>query len=244
MSDKLSVGRTLPYPRIYPKRPTASLVSKKVLASIFGQIIITAIVQFWVYFWVRKQEWYVYCTYITFYGNLSNGDQRYTPPPANLPSEGGDNKLESTNYENTVLFLVSCFQYILVAAVFSIGPPYRNSMWTNGELVHFAAERHAYSTTGWLMCSMVLLSSFNLLVLLAPPKAVAKLLTLMNLPQSARFTLLLAAVINIIVSLGFEQWGTQIVSMMIGGVISWWHRGRRRVRDGKAYKAVEGGMRS
>ncbi|KAF8200947.1 P-type ATPase [Pholiota molesta] len=196
----VTMGRTLPYPRIYPKRPTASLVSKKVLASIIGQIIITALVQFWVYFWVRRQEW-------------------YTPPPVNLPSEGGDNKLESTNYENT---------YILVAAVFSIGPPYRKSMWTNG----------------WLMCSMVLLSSFNLLVLLAPPKTVAKLLTLMNLPQSARFTLLLAAVINIVVSLGFEHWGTQMVSMMIGGVISWWHRGRRRVRDGKAYKAVEGGMRS
>jgi len=57
---------------------------------------------------------------------------RYTPPPMNIPSEGGDNKLESTNYENSVLFLISCFQYILVAAVFSIGPPYRKSMWTNG----------------------------------------------------------------------------------------------------------------
>ncbi len=56
---------------------------------------------------------------------------RYSPPPQNDPSAGG-NKLESTNYENTVLFSISCFQYILVAAVFSIGPPYRKSMWTNG----------------------------------------------------------------------------------------------------------------
>jgi cation-transporting ATPase 13A3/4/5 len=58
---------------------------------------------------------------------------RYTPPPANDPASN-NNRLESTNYENTVLFLISCFQYILVAAVFSIGPPYRKPMWTNGAL--------------------------------------------------------------------------------------------------------------
>jgi hypothetical protein len=56
---------------------------------------------------------------------------RYTPPPPSDPSSD-DNHLESTNYENSTLFLLSCFQYVLVAAVFSIGPPYRKSMWTNG----------------------------------------------------------------------------------------------------------------
>ncbi|KAJ3514325.1 hypothetical protein NLJ89_g2444 [Agrocybe chaxingu] len=110
----VTMGRTLPYPRIYPKRPTASLVSKKVLASIIGQIVITSAIQGWAFLWVRGQEW-------------------YTPPPTSHPGEDGGNKLESTNFENSVLFLVSCFQYILVAAVFSIGPPYRKSMWTNGK---------------------------------------------------------------------------------------------------------------
>lgn len=56
---------------------------------------------------------------------------RYTPPPPSDPSSE-DNHLESTNYENSTLFLLSCFQYVLIAAVFSIGPPYRKSMWTNG----------------------------------------------------------------------------------------------------------------
>lgn len=53
-------------------------------------------------------------------------------PPPDDPN-AGDDKLEAKNYENSALFLISCFQYILVAAVFSVGPPYRKPMWTNGE---------------------------------------------------------------------------------------------------------------
>ena len=125
------MGRTLPYPRIYPKRPTASLVSKKVLASLFGQIIITSGVQFWTFFWVRRQVWSVItCLLFAAEGNLRTDHARYLPPDADPYGDGAH--LKATNYENSALFLVSCFQYILVAAVFSIGPPYRQPMWTNG----------------------------------------------------------------------------------------------------------------
>lgn len=55
---------------------------------------------------------------------------RYTPAKPNVGTVG--NRLQAANYENTVLFTLSCFQYILVAGVFSIGPPYRKPMWTNG----------------------------------------------------------------------------------------------------------------
>jgi cation-transporting ATPase 13A3/4/5 len=51
------VGRTLPYPKIHPKRPTASLVSKKVLTSIIGQTLINASIQAFVFVWVRLQPW-------------------------------------------------------------------------------------------------------------------------------------------------------------------------------------------
>jgi cation-transporting ATPase 13A2 len=56
---------------------------------------------------------------------------RYQSPPPPDPTNG-DNHLQASNFENSALFLVSCFQYILVAAVFSIGPPFRKPMWTNG----------------------------------------------------------------------------------------------------------------
>ncbi|XP_006461184.1 hypothetical protein AGABI2DRAFT_185471 [Agaricus bisporus var. bisporus H97] len=203
----VTMGRTLPFPQIHPKRPTASLVSKRVLASIIGQIILTSGFQLWGFLWVKTQTW-------------------YTPPPANDPTSDG-NHLESTNYENTVLFLISCFQYILVAAVFSIGPPYRKSMWTNA----------------WLMYAMTILSGFNVLVLIAPPKPLQELLTLQMLPMSARITILVVVFGNVAASLIFEQWGSQTVGGMIGTVMRWWQRGRRRMLGGKVYKAVEGGMR-
>ncbi|KAH9851454.1 Ca-transporting ATPase [Lenzites betulinus] len=201
----VTMGRTLPFPRIHPKRPTASLVSKKVLASLVGQIVVTSAVQFWAFFWVRAQPWYT--------------------PPAEKDPGADDDKLESTNFENSALFLVSCFQYILVAAVFSIGPPFRKQMWTNG----------------WFMLSMACLTAFNLVVLLQPPAAIASVLELMALPGLARGTLLLAVVLNVLASLAFEQWGTQAVARVIGWVLEL--RRQHRVRDGKLYKAVEGGMR-
>lgn len=130
LTPSLLVGRTLPYPRIHPKGPTASLVSKKVLSSIIGQVIITGAVQLWAYFWVRGQTWQVVSLCVSARQRLT-ATIRYTPPVTNDP-DNDDGKLAARNYENSALFLVSCFQYILVAAVFSIGAPYRKPMWTNG----------------------------------------------------------------------------------------------------------------
>jgi cation-transporting ATPase 13A2 len=106
------VGRTLPFPEIHPKRPTGSLVSKRVLTSIISQTLINGFVQLGVFLLVRMQPW-------------------YTEPDVNI------DKLETLNYENTALFLVSSFQYLVVAAVFSVGPPYRKPIWSNRSSLPF-----------------------------------------------------------------------------------------------------------
>ena len=59
----VAMGRTLPYPKIHPRRPTASLVSRKVLTSIIGQIIINGLIQILVFIWVRRQPWSVRTNY-------------------------------------------------------------------------------------------------------------------------------------------------------------------------------------
>jgi cation-transporting P-type ATPase 13A2 len=147
------------------------------------------------------------------------------------------------NYENSVLFMISCFQYILVAAVFSIGPPYRKSIWTNGTInSHTTCTIALTANSGWLMFSIVTLTLFNLLVLLHPPQSVRLILELVILPFSARTSLFFAAIFNVALSMAFEEWGTHIVALLIGALFRL-RRGRRRIREGNAYKAVEGGMR-
>lgn len=100
------MGWTGPYPSLSRKRPTASLVSRKVLTPLIGQIVITIVFQFIGWFFVRKQPWY--------------------QPPV-LDTEHSNSK----NSENTTLFLLSCYQYILSAIVLSIGKPFRQSMRHN-----------------------------------------------------------------------------------------------------------------
>ncbi|KAH7348078.1 hypothetical protein BKA66DRAFT_432511 [Pyrenochaeta sp. MPI-SDFR-AT-0127] len=88
------------------KRPTANLVSRKVLTPLLGQMVFCILVQFIAFTYVQRQEW-------------------YQPPIIDK------NHSNSLNSQNTALFLVSCFQYILSAVVLSVGKPYREPMSRN-----------------------------------------------------------------------------------------------------------------
>jgi cation-transporting ATPase 13A3/4/5 len=94
------------YPILSRKRPTANLVSRKVLTPLLGQMVLCIIVQFIAFHYVQKEEWYM--------------------PPVLDP-----NHSNSLNSQNTALFLTSCFQYIFSAVVLSVGKPYREPMSRN-----------------------------------------------------------------------------------------------------------------
>ncbi|GAM86777.1 hypothetical protein ANO11243_047970 [Dothideomycetidae sp. 11243] len=100
------MGWTGPYRSLGKKRPTASLVSRKVLTPLLGQILICILIQAVAWEAVQKQSWYL--------------------PPI-LDKEHSNSK----NSQNTALFLTSCYQYILSAIVLSVGKPFRQSMAHN-----------------------------------------------------------------------------------------------------------------
>ncbi|CBF77849.1 putative P-type ATPase [Aspergillus nidulans FGSC A4] len=100
------MGWTGPCDILSRKRPTADLVSRKVLTPLLGQIVIVVFVQFLAYKSVQSQPW-------------------FRAPNIEL----GEDNIE--NSENTVLFLTSSFQYILASIVLSVGRPFRKSMRTN-----------------------------------------------------------------------------------------------------------------
>jgi cation-transporting ATPase 13A3/4/5 len=91
-----------PFPELSRKRPTADLVSRKVLTPLLGQIYICILIQALVFVSVRRQPWFI-------------------PPIINRK------KSNIENSENTALFLTSCFEYILAGVVLNAGRPFRRS---------------------------------------------------------------------------------------------------------------------
>lgn len=95
-----------PFDRLVVKRPTANLVSPKVLVPLLSHITVILVFQLYVWMYAKRQPW-------------------YQPP---VPSNDDDDvKLT----DNTVLFLFTNFQYILNAVVLSTGPPYREALYKN-----------------------------------------------------------------------------------------------------------------
>ncbi|TGJ86477.1 hypothetical protein E0Z10_g2299 [Xylaria hypoxylon] len=94
------------YPVLSKKRPTANLVSRKVLTPLLGQMIICILIQAASFLIVQEQEWFI--------------------PPHVDPE-----KSNIKNSENTALFLVSCFEYVFIGVVLSAGKPFRQPMTQN-----------------------------------------------------------------------------------------------------------------
>lgn len=171
----VTMGRTHPYGRIAAKRPTANLVSKRVLTSILGQILINSTIQLLVFCRITSQH-----------------------PPTQPPDPGA--KLPTTNQENSALFLVSIFQYILVAATFSVGPPYRRPIFSNYFLV---------------IC-LSILGGFSLHLLFLDSGLLFDLFELVHLDYALRLELLIWILFNIFSSWVFENYATQPIALWVG----------------------------
>ncbi|KAM7098534.1 polyamine-transporting ATPase 13A2 isoform 2-T2 [Molossus nigricans] len=98
------MSRTGPALVLGQARPPGALLSVPVLSSLLLQVALVAGVQLGGYFLTVAQPWFVPLN-------------KTVPAPDNLP-----------NYENTVVFLLSSFQYLVLAAAVSKGAPFRRPL--------------------------------------------------------------------------------------------------------------------
>ncbi|KAJ1671833.1 hypothetical protein EV182_007419, partial [Spiromyces aspiralis] len=159
------------YHRIVRKSPTARLVSKKVLTSLLGQAIIIAAFQAGMFMWTRAQPWYV-------------------PPDPSEYNEGNSSTFMIKTFENTTVFLVSCYQYIFMSIVFNQGPPYR---------------RRAIRNIGFL-ASCAVLFVLTIYINMGPNRVIRRFMELREIPLWSRGIILVYSIVNFAVSYGCEHW--------------------------------------
>lgn len=93
------------YHKVVAKRPSANLVSPKLLIPLVVNILLLLFFQVLIWLYVQTRAWYI------------------------KPVPGGDDAVQSS--DNTVLFFYSNFQYILCAIILTVGPPYREPVSKN-----------------------------------------------------------------------------------------------------------------
>ncbi|XP_058043326.1 polyamine-transporting ATPase 13A3 isoform X2 [Ahaetulla prasina] len=166
------------------QRPPSGLISGALLFSVLSQILICLGFQVLGFLWVKQQPWYETWSPFSDACNLSgvvNASQ-----PGNVSHHDEHN---IRNYENTTLFFISSFQYLIVAVVFSKGRPFRQPCYRNYLFV----------------VSVVALYAFALTILLHPVAAIESFLELVCVPHAWRVTVLLLVMANAAVSMLVEE---------------------------------------
>ncbi|TRY61546.1 hypothetical protein TCAL_03194 [Tigriopus californicus] len=159
------------YPKIVAKRPPGSLVSGPNLFSLLIHILLTVGFQVGAYLYLTTESW-------------------YEPNDPINPEEE-----VILCWETTTVFLVSSFQYLILATAFSKGPPYRKTFFTN--IPFFLA--------------LVGLTSFTIGLTIYPGSVLANFLQIMFRPEHPwgrwkfRATLLVLAFLNMIAAFLVEH---------------------------------------
>lgn len=169
------MGWTGAFPQLSQKRPTANLVSRKVLTPLLGQIVLCILIQAIAFQTVQQQPWYI-------------------PPVLDKEKSNIDNS------QNTALFLVSCYQYILSGIVLSVGPPFRESMRKN---VPFCV-------------TIVVTLLFSLYMLLDPASGLQSFMDLTDISLDYALFLLALAAVGFVVAYSAERYVFPALAKAIG----------------------------
>ncbi|XP_006820847.1 polyamine-transporting ATPase 13A3-like [Saccoglossus kowalevskii] len=123
------MGRSEAYDKIVTKKPLTHLMTTPILVSILLQILVQVAIQTAAFYILKAQVWY---------------------EPLEADTEDYDANIVC--YETTTIFLVSVFQYLIVAVAFSTGKPYTKPIYRN------------FLYTG----ALVLLTLVSIFIVLAP----------------------------------------------------------------------------
>ncbi|XP_077414643.1 polyamine-transporting ATPase 13A3-like isoform X2 [Vanacampus margaritifer] len=189
----LTMSLNPPWKNLVRRTPPTSLMSIPVLSSILFQILNCLLFQIFTFFLVQQQSWYRTPQEIQCNGS------RFSDTCSLNKTETGALYIIK-NFENTSLFYVSAFQYLIVAIVFAKGKPFRQPSYKNWSFV--------------LTCTI--LYTFILFIMLNPIPAVDELMEIATVPYEWRITLLIIilahAVLSFILEMANERWGSAFFS--------------------------------
>ncbi|XP_041030347.1 probable cation-transporting ATPase 13A4 isoform X1 [Carcharodon carcharias] len=122
------------HPQLDPNRPPGQLISPPLLLSVILNVILSLVLHVFGFIMVQQQPWY---TQTDIYRACKPTNLTYDD--ITTPNKTADataislarNKDSYRSYENTTVFLLSLFNCITTAIVFSKGKPYRKPIYTN-----------------------------------------------------------------------------------------------------------------
>ncbi|XP_011613206.2 probable cation-transporting ATPase 13A3 isoform X1 [Takifugu rubripes] len=170
-------------------RPPSGLISAPLLLSVITQILICLGFQIFTFLLVKQQPWYTVWEPITDVCNQSS----YINKSDLNDTEADDHNIQ--NFENTSIFYVSCFQYLIVAIVFSKGKPFRQPSYKNWPFVLSVASLYA----------------FLLFIMFHPVETIDDFLDIVCVPVEWRVKLFIIILVNATVSVLVETFILDII---------------------------------
>ncbi|XP_075363281.1 polyamine-transporting ATPase 13A3 isoform X4 [Mycteria americana] len=180
----MSLNRS--WKELVAQRPPSGLISGPLLCSVLSQIIICLAFQTFGFFWVKQQSWYEPWTTESDACNVLDATNTSSAHDGN---ETLHDEHYIKNYENTTLFFISSFQYLIVAIVFSKGKPFRQPCYKNF----------------WFVISVIVLYVFIFFIMLHPVESIDTLLELVCVPYEWRVRILIIVILNVMVSVLTEN---------------------------------------
>ncbi|XP_052286292.1 polyamine-transporting ATPase 13A3-like isoform X2 [Dreissena polymorpha] len=195
------MGYTAAYDRLVAARPEGSLIKPSNILSILLQVLAAALFQAAAVVYLNAQKWYS--------KELPLKDEK----------EG-----QTPSWVNTVIFVVSTYQYITVAFCFSKGPPFRKRIYTN---------------VPYMIC-LVFLLVFSTCIFLIPIPLLEKVLVMQPLevhPLQFRGLLLAIVASHFVVAVAIEYLVSD--NLCIGGCIKGCVNRLKSKKNTSPYKLLE-----